>query len=136
MSVKVLAPVKTYVKIFPTVDDFNSFYNLHKSEIDAQTTYMLNRMYLVQGHRITKVHGELMLKKYDPKTDKRYLSKQEQQDRENNVIDEFREEAASLAASFESTKKEFREELDHLKDDIRAMKDCVNNIIKFLNPTA
>lgn len=118
MSIKILAPVKNYLKIFNSVDDFNSFYATHKSEIDEQSTYMLNKLYLVEGHRITKIRGELMLKKYDPKTDKRYLSKQDQLDRENDVF------------------AEFRAELDAQAEDIRTIRESVNKIIKYLNPDA
>ena len=57
MDVKVLEPVTSYVKIFKTVDEFNLFYSKNKSQLDSQTTQMLNKMYFVEGYRITKIKG-------------------------------------------------------------------------------
>ena len=105
-----LEPVTSYVRIFKTVDEFNMFYSKNKADIDGLTTQMLNKMYLVDGYRITKIKGELMLKKYDD-TMKRYFSRKDEADlRDKEII-----------------------RLDH---EIAAIRESVNKIIKFLNPDA
>ena len=39
------------------------FYAKNKDEIDSQTTHMLNKKYHIKGLVITKIKGELCLKK-------------------------------------------------------------------------
>lgn len=65
MDVKVIEPIKNYLKEFNSPDEFNLFYSKNKSEIDAFTTHKLNKMYHIIGYRITKIKGVLMLKKWD-----------------------------------------------------------------------
>ena len=65
MDVKVIEPIKNYLKEFNSPDEFNLFYSKNKSEIDAYTTHKLNKMYHIIGYRITKIKGVLMLKKWD-----------------------------------------------------------------------
>ena len=45
--------------------------------MDALTTHKLNKMYHVNGYRITKIKGELMLKRWDNKKDEEEQLKQE-----------------------------------------------------------
>ena len=117
MDVKVLQPVTTYIKTFKTVDEFNLLYNKNKAELDAQTTQMLNKKYLVEGYRLTKIKNELMLRKYDD-TMKRYFSRKDEQDLHDNLRDEI------------------QSQIDELRTDINSIKDSVNKIILYLNPDA
>ena len=117
MSVKIIAPVTAYIKTFRSPDEFTLFYSAHKAEMDAQSTQMLNKLYHVEGFRITKIKNELMLKKYDD-TQKRYFSKKDEHD------------------LYESLRDELQSQIDELHRNIDAIKSSVNNIIKFLNPDA
>ena len=117
MEIKVLQPVTSYVRIFKTVDEFNLFYSKNKAQLDAQTTQMLNKMYLVDGFRITKIKGELMLKKYDD-TMKRYFSKKDEQDLHENL------------------REEMHSQIEELRNELNSIKDSVNKIIMYLNPEA
>ena len=63
MDVKVVEPIRTPMKEFNSVDEFNLFYHNHKDEMMATTTHRLNKMYKINGYRITKIRGELCLKK-------------------------------------------------------------------------
>ena len=77
MDVKIIEPIKNYLKEFNTTEEFNTFYSVHKDEMDSLTTHKLNKMYHVNGYRITKIKGELMLKRWDNKKDEEEQLKQE-----------------------------------------------------------
>ena len=63
MDLKIIVPVNKYIKEFESPEEFNVFYAKHKDEIDSQTTHMLNKKYHIKGLVITKIKGELCLKK-------------------------------------------------------------------------
>ena len=63
MDVKVVEPIRTPMKEFNSVDEFNLFYHNHKDEMMETTKHRLNKMYKINGYRITKIRGELCLKK-------------------------------------------------------------------------
>ena len=63
MDLKIIEPVNKYVKEFESPEEFNVFYAKNKDEIDSQTTHMLNKKYHIKGLVITKIKGELCLKK-------------------------------------------------------------------------
>ena len=63
MSIKIIEPIKQYLKVFNTPDEFNIWYTKNKDEVESLTTHKLNKMYLINGYRITKIKNVLMLKK-------------------------------------------------------------------------
>ena len=68
MDLKIIKPVEKYLKEFDSPEEFNVFYAKNKDEIDSQTTHKLNKQYHIKGYVITKIKGELCLKKpYYPK---------------------------------------------------------------------
>ena len=69
-SVKIIEPIQSYYKTFKTSDEFNNWYLKNKSEVDEYTTHKLNKMYHVEGFRITRIKGSLCLKKVVPKQNK------------------------------------------------------------------
>ena len=73
-ELKVIEPIKNYIKEFQTPDEFNLYYVKHKDEIDNKTTHILNKMYHINGYRITKIKNVLMLKKYDSQNDQKINS--------------------------------------------------------------
>ena len=103
MDLKILEPIKNYLKEFNTPEEFNNFYSLNKDELNKLTTHKLNKMYHVKGYRITKIKGELMLKKWDDSKVKP------------------NEEFASL------------NDIEEIREDIKKIKATVNNIIEFIN---
>ena len=106
MDLKVIEPIKNYLKEFSSPDEFNLFYQTKKNELDNLTTHKLNKMYYIKGYHITKIQGELMLKKWD---------KIEKQKFEENQ------------------KKEVSEQIDLLKEDIKKIKEAINRIIDVIN---
>ena len=103
MDLKILEPIKNYLKEFNTPEEFNNFYSLNKDELNKLTTHKLNKMYHIKGYRITKIKNELMLKKWD---DSKVKSN---------------EEFVSL------------NDIEEIKEDIKKIKATVNNIIEFIN---
>ena len=77
MDLKVIEPIKNYIKEFKTIDEFNLWYSKNKEEVDALTTHKLNKMYKIDGYRITKIKGVLMLKKWVDKEEKEIVSTEE-----------------------------------------------------------
>lgn len=66
-EIKILEPIRKYVKEFNNPDEFNLYYSKHKHDIDSLTTHKLNKMYHITGYRITKIRGVLMLKRWSEK---------------------------------------------------------------------
>ena len=106
MDLKVIEPIKNYIKEFNSPVEFNLWYAKHKEEVDALTTHKLNKMYHINDYRITKIKGELMLKK-DPK-----------------LKDKEKEESAN---------DEINDEINELRNEIKNIKDTLNKLIEYVN---
>ena len=106
MNLKVIEPIKNYLKEFTSPDEFNLFYQSKKDELDNLTTHKLNKMYYIKGYHITKIQGKLMLKKWD-KIEKQKIE--------------------------ENQKKELKEEVQNLKEDMKKIKEAINRIIDVIN---
>jgi predicted nucleic acid-binding Zn-ribbon protein len=73
MDLKVLEPINSPLQEFKTIDEFNLFYQKNKEVMDGTTTHKLNRMYKIEGYKITKIKKVLSLKKWNGKS---YYQKQ------------------------------------------------------------
>ena len=123
MDLPVIGPVHSYEKEFQTTDEFNMFYMKHKDELNNQTTNILNKKYRIEGFKITKIKGELCLKRFDPATDKKYVSKDELYNMCLNKINELRND---LLDKIEQQRKD-------TEISISEIKGSINNIIKYLS---
>ena len=110
MDLKVIEPIKNYLKEFKTVDEFNLYYSKNKDEIDSMTTHKLNKMYHIDGYRITKIKGKLCLKKWEKK------------DKESNNENDHLEM--------------YEEEINYLKNEIEKLKITINSIINVINSSS
>ena len=110
MDLKVIEPIKNYLKEFKTVDEFNLYYSKNKDEIDSMTTHKLNKMYHIDGYRITKIKGKLCLKKWEKK------------DKESNNENDHLEF--------------YEEEINYLKNEIEKLKITINSIINVINSSS
>ena len=63
MQIKIIEPIKEFSKVFNSPDEFNLWYTKNKDEMDNMTTHKLNKLYKIEGYRITKIKNVLMLKK-------------------------------------------------------------------------
>lgn len=66
-ELKIIEPIRKYSKEFNTPDEFNLWYSKHRRDVDSMTTHKLNKLYHINGYRITKIKGTLMLKRFEPK---------------------------------------------------------------------
>lgn len=121
MEVKVIGPIKEYLKTFNTPDEFNLWYAKNKDEIDKITTHKLNKMYYIEGHRITKIKGVLCLKKAVKKHVDETVNDQDQTIHHEEIND-INNEIAEHSQSIES-----------IKADIVAIKNAINEIVKAIN---
>ena len=110
MDLKVIEPIKNYLKEFKTVDEFNLYYSKNKDEIDSMTTHKLNKMYHIDGYRITKIKGKLCLKKWEKK------------DKESNNENDHLEM--------------YEQEINYLKNEIEKLKITINSIINVINSSS
>ena len=108
MTLKIIEPIRDYLKVFSSPDEFNIWYTKNKDEVDSLTTNKLNKMYKIQGYRITKIKNVLMLKKSSET---------------NNVNNQ------SANSPFVPN------DLQELQDEIKNIKSTVNKIIEYLNGT-
>ena len=87
MEITILGKDLNVLKNFNTIDDFNKYYTKHKEEMDQLTTKKLNKLYKIDGYRISKKdtrdkeghlqQGTICLKKLiEPKIDIHELQKQ------------------------------------------------------------
>ena len=102
-SVKIIELIRSYYKTFKTSDEFNNWYLKNKSEVDEYTTHKLNKMYNVEGFRITQIKGSLCLKKVVPK-----------QIKETSDEQQMREQSISLKNEIQSMKKSIKEIINYL----------------------
>ena len=109
MEIKVIEPIKNYLKEFNNPVEFNLWYAKNKDEVDKLTTHKLNKMYHIMGYRITKIKGELMLKEY-----------MESQHSKLSI-----EERSSANRRFD--------DIVELKNEMEKIKETVNRLINFIN---
>ena len=108
MTLKIIEPIRDYLKVFNSPDEFNIWYTKNKEEVDTLTTHKLNKMYKINGYRITKIKNVLMLKKSSET---------------NNVNNQSAN--SPLVPN----------DLQELHDEIKNIKSTVNKIIEYLNGT-
>lgn len=106
MDVKVVEPIQSPMKEFNSVDEFNLFYHNHKDEMMATTTHRLNKMYKINGYRITKIRGELCLKKV------REAVKQKSE--ESSVVDENVDDPTDVETRLQRLEEVVNEIIDAL----------------------
>ena len=104
MDLKVIEPIKNYIKEFNSPVEFNLWYAKHKDEVDSLTTHKLNKMYKIDGYRITKIKGELMLK-----VDRKVKEKSDDGEDEIN---------------------ELRNEIKNIKDTVNHLIEFINKTLK------
>ena len=120
MDVKVIGPIKEYLKMFNGPDEFNLWYAKNKDDIDKLTTHKLNKMYHIDGYRITKIKGVLCLKK-------------DMKKHENEIENDRTQRVCETDMQNESIIGDIQNEIEKLKLDIITIKTTVNDIVKAIN---
>jgi Mg2+ and Co2+ transporter CorA len=138
MDLKVIEPIEKPLKFFSTVDEFNLFYNKNKEIIDKETTHKLNRIYHIEGYRITKLKGILSLKKWE-EGKKYYKSKR---DAANETM-ELKAQIAELTEQIGEVTNEndaINEKLINFQKayavQLEEIKNRINDIVELINGSA
>ena len=117
-DLKIIGSHQTESKHFNSIDEFNIYYVKHKAEMTDMTTQKLNKLFVIDGYRITKkgtrdadgkrVSGEICLKPTH---------------------------ATKLMNDIDDTKQfdSFASRIDQLEAKIKLLTDTVNKIIDHLN---
>ena len=113
MEIKVIEPIKNYLKEFNSPVEFNLWYAKNKDEVNKLTTHKLNKMYHIVGYRITKIKGVLMLKE-DVESRRTKLSIDD--------VEELKDEMTRQRLTIDDTKVE-----------VEKIKETVNKLINFIN---
>ena len=125
MDVKVIGPIKEYLKTFNGPDEFNIWYAKNKDEVDKITTHKLNKMYHIDGFRITKIKGVLCLKKDTKKpanVETNEAGNANESENNSEQINEIIDHQETLST-----------EIEQIKRDIISIKSAINEIVKGLN---
>ena len=56
MDLKIIGPIKSPLKEFDSVDEFNIYYHKHKDEMDTETTHSLNKKYYYYYYYYARLH--------------------------------------------------------------------------------
>ena len=115
MSIKIIEPIKQYLKVFNTPDEFNIWYTKNKDEVESLTTHKLNKMYKIEGYRITKIKNVLMLKKVN-----------------SNDSPEARPSQGSDSQHTHNSPL-IPDELEDIREEIKNIKTTINQIIQYLD---
>ena len=112
MDLKIIKPVEKYSKEFESPEEFNVFYAKNQDE-DSQTTHKLNKQYHIKGYVITKIKGELCLKKP-------WIKKN------NNQSSDF--------SDFSACKAEMTSQMGSLESRVKRLEEAVNKVIDLIQP--
>ena len=119
MDVKVIGPIKEYLKTFNTPDEFNLWYAKNKDEIDKITTHKLNKMYYIDGYRITKIKGVLCLKKA--------VKKPVDDDNSRSEV------SGTNESDIHHSIDEIKNDIEQLKNDIISIKTVIAEQVRSIN---
>jgi hypothetical protein len=61
LNPKIIKPIELMMN-FEDQEEFFDYYNSHKTEMDNLTTHKLNKLFTIDGYRITKIKNVLKLK--------------------------------------------------------------------------
>ena len=121
VEIKIIEPILHYAKEFISPEEFNLYYKIHKDEMDKLTTHKLNKLYHIKNYRITKIKGELMLKKFNESLAK---SKTADNDTDNDNTD--------LEKRIEMLEVEYKNDIEQLNDEIKNIKLVLQSVRDYL----
>ena len=61
--IPVIEPFNGTIQTFNSADEFNLYYAKNKAEVEALTTRKLNERYVINGYKLTRIKGQLTLRK-------------------------------------------------------------------------
>ena len=67
-KIKTIEKFQPDVMEFENKEEFAEYLERHREELEKETTQKLNKMFSIQGYRITKIKGEISLRSSSPKS--------------------------------------------------------------------
>jgi len=128
-DLKIIEPIKNGLHHFKTTDEFSIYYTKHKNEMNEMTTQKLNKLFKIEGYRITKINthdengkirqrGEICLKRINVLTN------------EHKLIDSTNENELTQLIN---NNKLMNEEIVKINQRLDALTQIINKIIDTLN---
>lgn len=114
---KIKGPFKTDLKEFENDKLFNEYYRNHQDELDAMTTYQLNKSFHVPGYHIAKIKS-----KEDPSKKEIMLTKEYYRPI-NKVYEEY----------ISDTDNKMAKEILQLKNQIKEMQHVIEVLVNDYN---
>ena len=102
------------VKYFDNEKEFLKYYEKNKESIDEETTRSLNLKFKINGHKIGRKGGNIILYPLNCKTDTTSSQSDSQSNLENEVVIE----------------------MENLKNEVNILKTLVDNLMKCQNVTS
>ena len=128
VEIKILEPILHYAKEFISPEEFNLYYKIHKDEMDKLTTHKLNKLYHIKDYRITKIKGELMLKKFNEEAHRKIMMTRNDNDNDDDSVEKITE----LEKRIDIIEAENKNEIERINEEIKSLKIVLQSIRDFL----
>ncbi len=129
VEIKIIEPILHYAKEFISPEEFNLYYKIHKDEMDKLTTHKLNKLYHIKNYRITKIKGELMLKKFNESLAK---TKTADNDAKLRQFVDTDNDNTDLEKRIEMLEVEYKNDIEQLNDEIKNIKLVLQSVRDYL----
>ena len=126
MNVKIIGEHKQK-KIFDTPEEFNTYYETHKTDIDSRTTNQLNRELSVTGYKIAKRNIQVVDGK---RVGELYLVQIREVPPDNCMTDQS--ETYEVTPFWEII-KELASEVDRINTKMKSLETSLSKILTFIN---
>ena len=123
MNIKVLGG-NFQTKRFDSIEDFNEYYNKHKSDMDAMTTQRLNKLFSIDGYHIVRRSENICILPL------------------NNIQNDKPVRTKELAARINSHEEqisavvnevnELKNRVDNMSSQIKQLSDVINDVLNYL----
>lgn len=131
VEIKIIEPILHYAKEFISPEEFNLYYKIHKDEMDKLTTHKLNKLYHIKNYRITKIKGELMLKKFNESLAKTKTADNDAKLRQF-VDNDTDNDNTELEKRIEMLEVEYKNDIEQLNDEIKNIKLVLQSVRDYL----
>ncbi len=131
VEIKILEPILHYAKEFISPEEFNLYYKIHKDEMDKLTTHKLNKLYHIKDYRITKIKGELMLKKFNEEAHRKIMQIRNDNDNDDDNNDNA-EKITELERRIDIIEAENKNEIERINEEIKSLKIVLQSVRDFL----
>ena len=137
MNIKVLGG-NFQTKRFDSIEDFNEYYNKHKSDMDAMTTQRLNKLFSIDGYHIVRRSENIcILPLNNIQNDKPVRTKElaarinSHEEQISAAVNEVNELKNTVTAQVRQ-QREFADRVDNMSSQIKQLSDVINDVLNYL----